>query len=314
VEEFAQPCGREIAEAIEFFREMVLAAGCPFEGGISQERLLPTILGDFKRVALAPYSVWNAEPRSDISTAVVGVRELSSLDANFMAERLSEQARRRGVSCAYIARQISLAHIFGASITTLRLATRFDSDAGFRAELAGALRSLTAGFDRVLVPGMLGLHSSAQQLSQFESEVGCSVGELPTLPASVPGLRLFHRLWRYLRERGVELFEGFPVEKVWVLDGCCTEIEIASMGRPNILCGEDVVLAAGQSSAALLGDAFAGRDEQMHPLNVDGSVMAWNLFVAESAEGKTGGDAGKILLGYSAGNLAAATRGRYEAG
>ncbi len=317
-QEFPQPdAADEMGEAIAFFREMAQAAGCPFEGDLSARRYLPTILGEFQSVALAPRSLWNAEPRNSTPTAIVGIRELSSFDGNFMAERLNDQALMLGFAGTYTARQISLAHIFAGPVTTLRIATRFDSDPGFRSELVSALRIAASGFERILVPGILGLHSSGQQLAQLERELGCSLCELPTLPPSVSGLRLFHRLWSYLNQIGVELYQGFPVEKVWVHDRCCTELQIASPGHSMILRGECVVLAAGRHSAGLLDRAYAGHDEQMLPLTSAGEVMARNLLVAESGgrdEAGSSGHAMEILTGYRAGNLAAATRGHYAAG
>lgn len=301
----------EVGGAIAFFRERSEAAGCSFEGDVSERRLLPTILGDFESVALAPRSLWDAEPCNGSSTAIVGIRELSCFDENFMAERMNDQARKQGFWCDYAARQISLAQIFRGPVTTLRIAAKFDSDAAFRAELADALRLVAPGFDRILVPGILGLHSSEQQLSQFEREVGCSVCELPTLPPSVPGLRLFNRLSGNLHKIGVELFHGFPVLNLRVDDGYCSELQIASPGHPTILHGDSVVLAAGQHSAGLIGNDCAGLDEQMHPVTSNGSVMAWNLFVAHS--GSRNGVGAEILSGHRAGNLAAAKRGQYAA-
>ncbi|HEV2486779.1 MAG TPA: FAD-binding protein [Terracidiphilus sp.] len=317
-QELMQPGSKqEIGEAVAFFQEMAQAAGDPFEGNISEVRYLPTIFGDFQGIALAPRSLWNADPRSDATTAIVGIRELSCFDENFMAERMNGQARGLGFVCTYAARQISLSRIFGGPVTTLRIATRFDSDPGFRSELVNVLKHAASGFERVLVPGILGLHSSAQQFAQFERELGCSLSELATLPPSVSGLRLFNRLWGYLHEIGVELFQGFPVLKVQIQDGTCTELQVASPGHTMILRGECVVLAAGQDSAGLLGTEFARCDEQMRPLTSTGSVVAWNLFVAESGsydrtEGS--GDDMEILAGYRTGNLAAAARGRYAVG
>src|SRR5208283_6069920 len=98
-------------------------------------RSLPTILGDFKSVALAPRPLWNAEPRSDASTVIVGIRGLSDFDENFMAERLHERTRTMRLACSYAARQIFLARDCGAPMTTLRIAKRFDCDPEFRSEL-----------------------------------------------------------------------------------------------------------------------------------------------------------------------------------
>jgi glycerol-3-phosphate dehydrogenase subunit B len=303
-----------MADAIAFFCEMAQAAGCPYQGGVSEAHLLPTILGGYKKVALTPHFLWNADPCSNLSTAIVGIKELSCFDENFMAERLNAQAGTLGFNATYQPRQISLAPMFKGPVTTVRIAARFDSDHGFRAELLGALRVAVSGFERALIPGVLGIHSSHETIAEFEHELGCSLSELPTLPPSISGLRLFHRLRNYLGAIGVELFEGFPVVKLQICDGLCTELAIASPGHPLILRSECVVLAVGQHSSELLGNARSEHDDQMRPFTTPGKVTASNLFDAEagSRDGSEGsGNAMQIFSGYRAGIAAAAMRGKY---
>jgi glycerol-3-phosphate dehydrogenase subunit B len=306
----------DLIEAMEFFCERSRLAGNPFEGDIASSRPLPTILGDFKSVALAPRLLWNAEPRADLSAVIVGIRGLSDFDENFMAERLRERTRAMGVACSYSARQISLASDCGAPATTLRIAKRFDCDPEFRSELIDALRRAASGFERILVPSMLGLLSSEPEILQFERELGCSLGELPILPPSIPGLRLFHHLWSYLQRIGVELFQGFPVQELEIHDGLCTGVRVASPGHRLILRGESVVLATGRHAATLLDRSCPGLDTQMRPLDADGSAVAWNLFAAGSLVNNGAGSRGgatEILTGYRAAKLAAAGRGSYAA-
>jgi glycerol-3-phosphate dehydrogenase subunit B len=303
----------ELSESIAFFCEMARLAGCPFGGDISASRSLPSLLGDFQRVAFAPLPLWNAEPRDGVSTAIVGIRGLSSFDENFMAELLSERARAMSSGCIYTARKISFARDLGIPATTLRIAQCFDRDAGFRAELVDALRLAASGFERVLVPGILGLDSSAEQIAHFEGELGCSIGEIYTLPPCIPGLRIFHRLESYLHNIGVELFRGFPVEKLEIHDGPGIGLRIASPGHPLNLRCDSVVLATGRRSASLLGGAYAGHDQQMRPLTSAGSVMAPNLFVAGSLLDGDDGEVPHILTGFRAGKLAASTKGSYAA-
>ncbi len=233
-----------------------------------------------------------------------------------MAERLTEQARLISSGCTYTARQISLSRDMGVPVTTLRIAQCFDRDPGFRAELVDALRAAASGFERILVPGMLGLETSAEQIAEFERELGCPVGEIPTLPPSIPGLRIFHRLESYLHKIGVELYRGFPVEQVEIHDGLCTGLRVASPGHPLNLRCQSVVLATGRRSASPLGGEYAGCDQQMRPLTSTGSVMARNLFIAgplPHSDGENHGNAMHILTGYRAGNLAASTRGNHAA-
>jgi glycerol-3-phosphate dehydrogenase subunit B len=306
----------ELKEAIALFCKLTRLAGCPYAGDISTTRALPSILGDLESVALAPLTLWNAEPREGISTAIVGVRGLSCFDENFMAERLTEQAHLISSSCTYTARQISLTREMGIPVTTLRIAQCFDRDPTFREELINSLRTAASGFARILVPGILGLESSDEQIAEFERELGCTVGEITTLPPSIPGLRVYHRLESYLHKIGVELYRGFPVEQVEIHNGLCTGLRVACPGRPMNLHCQSAVLATGRRSVSPLGNEYAGRDQQMRPLTSTGSVMARNLFIAGSfphSGEDHHGDVLHILTGYRAGNLAASTRGNHAA-
>ena len=225
---------RELNVAISFSRDTTRQAGCPFAGDLRGMRHLPTLLGEFQSVMLAPATVWNSEPEN-IPTAIVGISGLSSFDQRFLAERLKDNANSIGLKSSYVARQVDLAQDFGAPVTLVRLAQRFDRELNFRAELCDSLRTAANGFERILVPGMLGLHSDEKRRIDFEANVGCIVSEIPTLPPSVPSLRVFHRLKAHLQFIGVELYEGFPVSKLDIQDGRCTALEIASPGRPMIL-------------------------------------------------------------------------------
>jgi len=74
----------DLDDAIAFFCELTRLAGSPYAGDISTARFLPSVLGEFHSVALAPLTLWNAEPCDGVSTAIAGVRGLSGFDENFM--------------------------------------------------------------------------------------------------------------------------------------------------------------------------------------------------------------------------------------
>lgn len=300
----------ELNEAMAFFCELARLAGCPLAGDLASPRPMPTYLGSCESVAFAPQRLWNAAARGTVSTAIVSIKGLSIFDENFIAERLNERARAGGFPRSYTARQIALNRDFGLPTTVLQIGLCFDRDAAFRAELIDALRPAAAGVECVLLPGILGLHSSDDLLLQLEKDLGCPVCEIPTLPPSILGLRLFHRLQSYLRSLGVESFSGFPVENLPLHDGVCGGVEIAAPGHLFALHGESVVLATGRHSAPLLAEPIAGCDSQMRPLSASGAVMAHNLFLAGTLA-DSGGDTIRILSGYRAGTFAATSRGAY---
>ncbi len=294
----------ELHAAASFFCDTARLAGCPYTdiaGGVS----LPTLLGEIHNVTLAPTTICGSVS-IDGPTAVVGISGLTSFDENFLAERLNYNSGWTGPQSKYVARQINLGDDFPVPVTLVRIAQRFDSHPHFRAQLSVALRPVAQGFARVLVPGMLGLHSDERQLREFAAEVCCGISEIATLPPTIPSLRVFHRLKSYLQQIGVELYQGFPVSKLEIDNRVCTAMEVDSPGHPMILHGCNVVLATGQHSANLLGVNCSSHDEHMHPLDSRGNMVAENLFVAGSLAHKSaGGDIAGILTGYRAGMLSA---------
>ena len=305
-----------LEEAITFFCDMTRQAGCPFQGGLGVRRHLPTILGSFQTVALAPFYLWNSNTDEPVRAAVVGIEGLSSFDAHFAVERLTFNARRLEFNSSYVAREIALSKEPGTVASTLQFANRFDRDLGFRTELLEALRPFTRDADLIILPGMLGLRSKLREISEFESALGRPLCELPTLPPSVPGLRLFHALEAHLRKTGIEFFSGFPVSSLEIGNGLCSGVHVDIPGRPLHLRTKAVILASGQFSASLLGPDFFGTDGRLRPIGSAGTVIADNLYATGALLRNTGGQGGNeraILTGYRAGMLAAGEGGRYAA-
>ena len=257
-DEFAHADNAELGKAIAFFRQLSEEADCAFAGNLHQARLLPTVLGDFLPVTLAPSTLWNGAPSDGAQIAVVGIKGLSGFDEHFMAERMNSDARQRGINCHYVARSIHLFRNLGLPLTPTRIANCFDYDAAFRHELATALATVADECDRILVPAILGLESSGKDLATFTASVGTHVGELATLPPSIAAVRVQKRLERHLQNLGIEIFRGFPVRQLFFSDGNCTGLEIDAPGRGTELRATHILLAAGSANHTLAGNHQAG--------------------------------------------------------
>lgn len=303
------------AQAIEFFRTLVTAAGVAYSGDAHHSMLLPTLLGGFDVLQLAPHTVANAALQQAAATRVVGLRGLTGFDAEFLAERFQLEASRHCSAAHYDAVTVPLPAPLGMPVTTLRVAQAFDRDAAFRTQLAAALRAAKGDAERILLPAVLGITSENAVRSAFAAQVGCTLGELPTLPPSIPGLRLASHLQNHLRARGVTFLEGYPAERVAIANGVCTAVEIASPGRGFRVAGEHFVLATSTGMHALLGNTTQ-LDAQQRPLNPQGIPVAENLFAACAAAERSPalrGLAVRILAGHRAALQALAARRAYAA-
>jgi hypothetical protein len=85
------------------------------------------------------------------------------------------------------------------------------------------------------------------------------LGELPTLPPSMPGLRLARRLHRHLRACGVQFEEGYPVDRIECAQQDEVAAHLASPGRGFQLRATSVLLATRLDGSPLPGAECAHR-------------------------------------------------------
>lgn len=291
--------------AVRFFCELTELAGCSFRGGLDETRYVPTILGSFQAVSLAPFYLWNGDPVEASEVAVVGIRGLSSFDANFVAERLAYHAGKMDRGSRYASHEISLSLAQDTVPGTLQFANRYDRDPRFRRELRDALKPIAARVGVIILPGMLGLKSGHNEIEWLQREVDCKICELPTLPPSIPGMRLYNRLEARLRNIGVELFTGFPMQELQIAAGHCTGLLLDTPARPLCLSAENVILATGPFSEKLLGPSFHGFNNDLYPVDSAGAALADNLVAAGAVlhhdANAHGGNAMAILTGHICG-------------
>jgi glycerol-3-phosphate dehydrogenase subunit B len=306
-----------LEEALGFFCDFTALAGCPFRGGLGETRYLPTILGSFQSVSMAPFYLWNGDPSASSQVAVVGIRGLATFDSNFVAERLAYHASKLERGAKYVACEIALPLEKDTLPGTLQFANRYDREYGFRMAVRNALRPIAAKANVIILPGMLGLKSGPEEIGYLETELDCLICELPTLPPSIPGMRLFNRLEARLRKAGVEFFSGFPIQELQIEGGHCDALLIEAPARPLRLSAGNVILATGPFSGKLLGSGFAGFNRDLRPIDAKGAVIVGNLFGAGAILHRNNahvGNAMAILTGYSGGMLAAGVGAKYAQG
>ncbi len=237
--------------AVSFFLDLTAAADCAYSGGALDRHSVPTIMGTFQQVSLAPRGLWQADPQSFGRVLVAGIANLPSFDAKFLAERLSSHAQKMGLNTSYRSEVIALPHNPKHALTPIEVAGHIDRDNDYRTALAQALRPAIRDAELVILPGILGVKSNDTDLVCFEEDIGCAVCELATLPPSVIGLRLLNRLERRLVQLGVDISTGFPVRKLCTEGTHCVAVELDTPGRSRELRADIVILACGRFSDLL---------------------------------------------------------------
>ncbi len=198
-----------IAPAIEWFADKLEDGPQPgyrYVGGLDRNHLLPTAAGAIRPSALVPETMAAGDARDDAPVCVVGMRVLRDFHASLCAGNL----QRAGIA----ARAVHVEPDVGRTETnTVVLARRFD-DPAFRAAFAARLVALVRSGERVAVPAILGLRDPHGTWSELQGRIGRTVFEIPTLPPSAMGMRVYDALRAALRAAGGRLVIGAEVDGV----------------------------------------------------------------------------------------------------
>jgi glycerol-3-phosphate dehydrogenase subunit B len=195
-----------VAPALEWFGERINDGPQPgyrYVGGLESNHLLPSAVGTMRPSALVPETMAEGEMRVREPVCIVGTRVLRDFHAALCAANLE----RAGVAARAVEVEIEVSR---ADANALGLARRFD-DPGFRAAFAADLAMRLRADERVGLPAVLGLRDPHGAWADLQRRLGRGVFEIPTLPPSVPGMRVFEALRAALRGAGGRLVLGSEV-------------------------------------------------------------------------------------------------------
>ncbi|HYZ82325.1 MAG TPA: anaerobic glycerol-3-phosphate dehydrogenase subunit GlpB [Solirubrobacteraceae bacterium] len=195
-----------VGDALSWFAQTVQAGPLPgyvYGGSLDHNQLLPTAVGALRPSALVPETLASGEASGLKRVCIVGTPSLRDFHPSLCAGNLA----LAGIEARSVNLDLKLDR---ADMNALGLARLFDDEKWrrqFCAELSLALRSE----EHVGLPAMLGLRDPHEVLADVEHRLGRRVFEIPTLPPSVPGMRLYEILRTALRAAGGRLVLGAEV-------------------------------------------------------------------------------------------------------
>jgi glycerol-3-phosphate dehydrogenase subunit B len=190
-----------VAAAVDWFKTQVAngsLAPYAYRGGADENLMLPTALGVPRPSAVVPETMAGGDLRRGDPVFVVGFRGLKDFHPALVADTL----RRTGTAAR--AAELELLSEGRADANSLGYARAFD-EPSFRAEVTGQLLGRLRADERVALPAVLGIADPHGAWSDLERRLARPVFEVPTLPPSVPGMRLFAILREALRRAGGRL-------------------------------------------------------------------------------------------------------------
>lgn len=222
------------------------SSGLPYRGALDDQLVpIPTAIGTWRRAAFLPLGQADALASwsGDEGLLLVGFTGFRDAWPAFAATMLRRAAMGPGeirsldVTVAGVADRHNL--------NALTLAQLFDDPAWRAGALAAISAIIPRGRWRVGIPAVLGLANHAEVLADARRVVGHPVIELPSLPPSVPGLRLWGRLRERLNAAGGRLQFGFPVVRVERESGRVVAIHTEGAARTLRIAADAFVLATG---------------------------------------------------------------------
>jgi glycerol-3-phosphate dehydrogenase subunit B len=233
----------DIQTAFEEIVSFLAGAGLSYHGRKGENCRVITPLGTIKHTYFVPQSMWSGvlaleEKPPCVIVDFEGLKEFSARQIVALLQK-----EWPGLDAARIPFPGSnrVKEFFPGEIAAESLESSKNKEM-----LISALKPLTKNAQAIGLPALLGLQRTGQILAELESRLGVAVFELPTLPISVPGLRLNETLRRRLSAEGVRyLAQNRVLEARRSPDGDFL-LGIGRKEEQYTLRAEGVILASGR--------------------------------------------------------------------
>ncbi len=197
-------------------RAACAVGGSPLVGSLRRNLQLPTAVGALRTTCLVPTTMAAGDarqlPRQGDGGGPLLIAGFHAL-RDFFPPIVAANLRAEGFAAEGVYLQMPPTDRtldFG----TVSLARLFDRPE-FRADVGRQLRQLVqrGRYSRVGMPAVLGLANATQAVSDLQAAAGALIFEIPTLPASVPGMRLYRALEAALLRAGGRIQIGAFVRR-----------------------------------------------------------------------------------------------------
>ncbi len=245
----------DVAPSMAWLLERLEAGGLPYAGNLDTPiRRVPTAIGGTRRVAIVPAAQAAAQRPWDPDELLVvaGPAGFKDFWPAAIADSLGREAVWQGSDRPRHVAGVAV-ELAGISVrnnlNAVHLANRLD-DPALRADdirrFAAAVKQAAGGRPgRVAVPAVFGLAQHAEVWAELCARLPLEPFEVPLVPPSIPGVRL----WRVLRERiraaGGRVQIGEAVHRIHLEAGRVTAVEMEAATRTQLIRTDALVLATG---------------------------------------------------------------------
>ena len=235
-------------EILTFLEETGLA----YHRHIDRNTGVLTSLGTIKTTYAVPHTMWNGVGALEEKSPclIVDIRGLKGFSARQIVAALNTDWP--GLRSAQISFPDSdhLNEVYTEHMANALLLPHN------REKLAKVIQPLVKKSQIIGLPAILGLYRTHEVISELEALIGVPIFEIPTIPPSVPGLRLKEAFERGLRTKNVQYFSLTKALKVQQTAAGCFETHIGRDDVEHIVDSRGVILTSGRFIG---GGLFADR-------------------------------------------------------
>jgi glycerol-3-phosphate dehydrogenase subunit B len=248
-------------EALDDFRTAMTDMGIPYVGDAEASRSILSALGTFKTTCLVPITMAAAPQTTDEAIHIISFAGLKDFYPGYII------SRRPGSSFSVYNSGVS---------TTMGIAAHFEENE-FLEDFVSWLKKINIREGKIALPAVLGLESAASVIARIAVDMERPVFEIPTIPPSMPGRRLFNALKDHFRRQGGDIYWSWPVIGVEKTKAIIEAVITESAGRPKSLNGKAFILAAG----SFVGGGLQAQREKIVenifdlPVHVPGPRETW---------------------------------------
>ena len=230
-----------------------------------ENRSIPTGAGTFRPTYLIPSTMIAGTSSPNGKGLVVGFKGFKDFYANYVADQLN---------CRSII--ISIPGFTDQELTAAAIARLMEKE-DFRETIANEIKNQLLDESWVGFPALLGIRDPLRVIKSLEEIIGGEVFEIPTLPPSIPGMRIFRHFKEWLVQRGVTFLMGHAVSKANLNGKKCEAIEVSHPPLSQYYSADRFILATGR----FIGGGLKADEEKLFesifdlPVAQPGSREVW---------------------------------------
>ncbi len=234
-----------VEESLIFFKEIMETVGLNYTGDPSRNTEILTPIGTTKTTCFVPTTMQVSFDLEEEYIHVISFKGLKDFYPSYII------SRKKNASFS----------IFDMDVyNTMGLAHAFEEKA-FLGRFIRMIRDLEVPNAKIAIPAVLGLRSPGRITEEIRMETERDIFEIPTLPPSIPGLRLFRGLKKAFFEKGGHIYWGKEIASIEKSGNKIEAITLAGEGKPTRVHGKAFLLATG---SFISGGLYATRESKAY--------------------------------------------------